>query len=89
MSKVREWVQESFVGIVVSVFICAALLIGFVGGCIALGTVEFRSHNTNPKTGVVYTGGIWSSTNEKCYGTNLILDNGQGLAVVPKAEECR
>lgn len=85
----KEWFEDNVFRFILGVLIITGIIVGLILGGMALGTITFRSHNTNPKTGVVYTGGIWSDTNEKCYGGNLILDNGYGLATIANAQECR
>ena len=53
------------------------------------GTALFRSHNTNPKIGTVWTGGITSGASEKCYGPNLIVTDGNGLSTIDNAQVCK
>ena len=66
-----------------------ALIIGAVAGGIAGGTALWRSHNTDPRIGTVWTGGIFSTVSEKCYGVNLIINDGNGLATINNAVECQ
>ena len=64
------------------------LLIYSITGINILGTALFRSHNTNPRIGTVWLGGITSDTREKCYGPNLIVTQGSGISTIKDSQVC-
>ena len=80
---------ESLLGALALFFTSVLLIVGIGIGLDAAGTARWRSHNTDPKIGTVWTAGTFSSAREKCYGTNLIVTDGNGLATIANAEVCK
>ena len=89
IDNVFDWVTETAFRMVATTVLFVVIAIGLIAGFFAGGTAIWRSHNTDPRVGTVWTGGTFSNTSEKCYGTNLIVTNDNGLAVINYAPECK
>ena len=80
---------QQFIYILGYVTLILVLLFGTISILDLGGTALFRSHNTDPKIGTVWIGGINSNASEKCYGSNLIVSDGNGLSTVKEAQVCK
>ena len=83
-----EWLEDEVVRFVAGVILLVVLVGGATAGALAGGTALWRSHNTDPRIGTVWTGGTFSSAREKCYGINLIVTDDNGLAAINNAPQC-
>ena len=88
-SQVSGWFLDTVWGVAATTSLVVVLLVSGYIGALAGGTALWRSHNTDPRIGTVWTGGIFSDVSEKCYGVNLIINDGNGLATINNAVECK
>lgn len=88
IKRIKDWAEDSVIPVVIAISLGVVLFVFAVEGAYAGGTALWRSDNTDPKVGAVWVGGTFSNTAKKCVDSNLVIENGNGIAVVKDAPEC-